>query len=66
MMGNALKKDDVMPQTVGLDIQDALAAAIERSIDVGQPKRSILDLVSKEEWANLCEDEHNILVFDPA
>ena len=65
-MGNALKKDDVVTQSIGLDIKDALAAAIERSISVGKPKRSVLDLISKEEWSEMCESDHSILVSDPS
>lgn len=61
-MGNALQNCEVEETSVGLDVRDALAAAIQRSMDVGCPKSSILDYVSPDDWKTMDETTANINV----
>lgn len=61
-MANALLKDDCST-SVGLDIRDALAAAIQRSMDVEPPETSILDYISTSEWKEMDERVSDISVY---
>lgn len=64
-MGYPLTKSDHESHSVSLDVRDALAAAIERSVEVGSPAKSILDFVTKSDWKSMDERNENVLVFEP-
>lgn len=64
-MASALMKPTPHAGTVKLDITDALSAAISRAAEVGCPKKTLVSMISKAEWASMDATAENILVFDP-
>lgn len=63
-MGNAVHKEELMTDTVQLDVRDALAAALLRADEVPSSSK-ILEMVSAEEWKEMDANGENVLVFDP-
>lgn len=64
-MASALRKAPHSEDAVQLDVQEAISAAILRAEAVPAKQRSILDLITKEEWIAMDASSDNILVFDP-
>lgn len=64
-MASALRKAPHSEDAVQLDVMDAISAAILRAELVPAKHRSILDMITKEEWVAMDAAAENILVFDP-
>lgn len=63
-MANALKKSTSHVGTLQLDVTDALSAALSRATEVGCPKKSVVSMISKADWASMDARADNILVSD--
>lgn len=64
-MASAMKKAPLSEDAVQLDVMEAFSAAILRAEAVSANQRSILDMITKEEWVAMDTTSDNILVFDP-
>ena len=63
-MGNAMKKDQLVQETVQLDVRDALSAVLQRAQEVPE-RNDVICSVSSEDWKNMDESQDNVLVYDP-
>ena len=67
-MASALKKYDAYDDaSVGIDMDDAFAAALQRAQQVPvRAHTSVISMVSREEWQSMDASKDNILVCDHA
>jgi len=63
-MSNVLMRHDI-EDVVQPDPKAALEAALLRASQVPTSSRSILDLISKDDWEKMDCTGHNVNVFDP-
>lgn len=64
-MASSLMKSTFYEGAVQHDMKDALAAAISRAAEVGCPKKTLVSMISKNDWASMEARTDNILVSDP-
>lgn len=65
-MASALKKIDACEDaSVGIDLDDAFAAALQRAQSLpARTQASVISMVSREEWQSMDASQDNIMVCD--